>query len=136
MSYLLVIDDDSDFAQATARVLESDGHEVETKLEIEAGLESLREQRPDLLILDVMFPEDAAAGFEAARKVKSMGKEYRNMPVLLLTAVNQRFPLGFGPDDMDDQWLPVSDFLEKPVDFDVLRKKVEHMLSEAESGDE
>ena len=46
----------------------------------------------------------------------------------MLTAVNQKFPLGFGADDIDDDWLPVSDFLEKPVDLAVLTQKVQALL--------
>jgi len=46
----------------------------------------------------------------------------------MLTAVNTKFPLGFGPKDIDDRWLPVTDFLEKPVDFDVLICKVAQHL--------
>jgi len=37
-------------------------------------------------------------------------------------------PLGFNAGDIDDTWLPVSDFLEKPVDFEVLKKKVASFL--------
>ena len=133
MAYILVADDDKDFAEATATVLRDDGHEVDVKLEVEEALESIQERRPDLLVLDVMFPEDASAGFEAARKIQELGRDYKQMPVLMLTAINQRFPLGFGPEEIDENWLPVSDFMEKPVDFSVLRKKVDDLLEQAES---
>jgi hypothetical protein len=46
----------------------------------------------------------------------------------LLTAINARFPLGFGPNDIDSEWMPVTEFLEKPVDFDVLKDKVAKLL--------
>lgn len=127
MAHVLIIDDDEDFGRAAAKVLEGDGHDVDIELDIENGLASIDREKPDLLILDVMFPEDATAGFEAARKIKEMGKD-KDMPILILTAVNQRFPLGFGSRDADDRWLPVSDFLEKPVDFDVLLQKVSNLL--------
>jgi len=133
MAYILVADDDEDFAEATATILRDDGHEVVVELEVERALDSIQERRPDLLVLDVMFPEDASAGFDAARKIQQLGREYAQMPVLMLTAINQRFPLGFGPEEIDDDWLPVSDFMEKPVDFSILRKKVEDLLDEAES---
>ena len=42
----------------------------------------------------------------------------------MLTAVNQQFPLGFSNKDIDPTWLPVTDFVEKPVDFDALCQKV------------
>jgi hypothetical protein len=53
----------------------------------------------------------------------------------MLTAVNTRFPLGFGPKDIDERWLPVTDFLEKPVDFDTLRHKVAQLLPEDAAAD-
>ena len=76
-----------------------------------------------------MFPESSSAGFELARRIRKYDNELKNVPILLLTSVNAQFPLGFGTQDIDDQWLPVEDFLEKPVDYDVLSKKVSDMLS-------
>jgi hypothetical protein len=45
----------------------------------------------------------------------------------MLTAVNQQFPLGFSNKDIDPNWLPVTDFVEKPVDFAVLKEKLSQM---------
>lgn len=131
MANILVVDDDEDFAEATATVLRNAGHEVDVELDVESGLERVQEDHPDLLVLDVMFPEDSSAGFEAAREIERLGDEYSDMPVLMLTAINQRFPLGFSKEDIGEEWLPVSDFLEKPVDFDVLCDKVEALLEQS-----
>ena len=90
-----------------------------------AGGESFR---PDLVILDVMFPEDPSAGFELARSIQHDDENLKGIPILMLTAINVRFPLGFGSRDIDEEWLPVSDFLEKPIDLNVLRKKVADLL--------
>ncbi len=46
----------------------------------------------------------------------------------MLTAVNQKFPLGFSNSDIDSTWLPVAEFLEKPIDFDVLKAKINKVL--------
>ena len=43
---------------------------------------------------------------------------------------NMRFPLSFSAEDIDP-WLPVADFQEKPVDFDMLRAKVTKLLQKA-----
>ena len=132
MSYILIIDDDEDFANTVATVLQEDGHETDIELDTDSGLESLDSRQPDLLILDVMFPEDAAAGFELARELKQRADKFQSLPVLMLTAINQQFPLGFGRRDVDEEWLPVAEFLEKPVDFDTLREKVNELLEESE----
>lgn len=136
MAYVIIVDDDEDFAGAAATVLRSVGHEVSVALTTDAGLKSMEERRPDLAILDVMFPEDSGAGFELARQMHSHSESLKDVPVLMLTAVNSKFPLGFNSNDIDDTWMPVSEFVEKPVDFDVLCKKAAELLEKtASSGD-
>jgi DNA-binding response OmpR family regulator len=130
MAYVLIVDDDEDFALAVARVLGSAEHEVAIELDTDSGLKSMQARLPDLAILDVMFPEDSSAGFELARKMRHYSDELRDIPVLLLTAVNTQFPLGFSTRDIDADWMPVSDFLEKPVDFEVLCAKVSALLEQ------
>jgi CheY-like chemotaxis protein len=129
MAYLLIVDDDEDFAAATAKVLRDAGHEVEVELAIDSAIKSMRRRRPDLIVLDVMFPEDSSAGFTLAREIRHQMEQLKDVPVLMLTAVNQKFPLGFSEKDIDDHWLPVADFVEKPVEFDLLRRKVEGLLA-------
>jgi DNA-binding response OmpR family regulator len=129
MAYLLIVDDDEDFASTIATVLRQEGHEVQVELEIDSAVKSMENKPPDLAILDVMFPEDASAGFELARFMRHEKENLKNVPILMLTAINTKFPLGFGPKDIDDSWMPVTDFLEKPVDFDVLRDKVAKLLN-------
>ena len=129
MAYLLIVDDDEDFASTTATVLRTEGHEVQVELDIDSAVKSMESRPPDLAILDVMFPEDASAGFELARLIRHEKGELKDIPILMLTAINTKFPLGFGPKDIDESWMPVTEFLEKPVDFDVLRDKVAKLLS-------
>ncbi len=124
MAYLLIVDDDPEFASSVATVCQADGHEVVTAHTPADALASVAQRRPDGILLDVMFPEDPTAGFEIAREVQ---RKFGPIPILLLTAVNQEFPLGFSHKDYDAKWLPVVDFLEKPVDFAVLREKVRRL---------
>ena len=128
MAYIMIVDDDEDFASAASTVLQNAGYEVRVELDTECAVKSMEKRAPELVILDVMFPEDASAGFELARTMRYNNEKLKDISVLMLTAVNEKFPLGFGSRDIDNNWLPVSDFLEKPVDFDVLQKKVEDLL--------
>lgn len=128
MAYVLIVDDDEGFASAAAMALKAHGYEVEVELDIHQATARMGSRRPDLLILDVMFPEDSAAGFTLARALHQ-DEKLKEIPILMLTAINQRFPLGFSSRDIDDGWLPVSDFLEKPVDLEFLVSKVRHLLT-------
>jgi DNA-binding response OmpR family regulator len=128
MSYIMIVDDDDDFSFATATVLEEAGYEVRVESNIPGAEASLKTKQPDLLILDAMFPENSSAGFELARKIRQSDEAVKHVPILMLTAVNSKFPLGFCDKDIDDAYMPVEDFLEKPVDFDVLKNRVSNLL--------
>jgi DNA-binding response OmpR family regulator len=129
----MIVDDDDDFSFATATVLEEAGYEVRVESNIPGAESSLKSKQPDLLILDAMFPENSSAGFELARKIRQSEDPIKHVPILMLTAVNSKFPLGFCDKDIDDSYMPVEDFLEKPVDFDILKNRVSNLLKNRSS---
>jgi CheY-like chemotaxis protein len=130
MAYLLIVDDDTDFAAAVGTVLTNRGYEIGIETDSDKTLDRIHQRRPDGVILDVMFPENDKAGFEVARSIR---RTFGALPVLLLTAVNQSFPLGFSNKDLDPTWLPAVDFVEKPVDFALLCEKIANMLKDEEA---
>ena len=125
MAYLMIVDDDLDFAGALGTFLESQGYEVVVEPDPQKASGRIEQRRPDAVILDVMFPESDTAGFELAR---SLREAFGPLPVLMLTSINHRFPLGFGARDADSPALPAVDFLGKPVDFHQLAVKVANIL--------
>jgi CheY-like chemotaxis protein len=125
MAYVLIVDDDADFAEAVRGVLQSRGHEIAVETVSDRAIPRIQDRRPDAVILDVMFPENDMAGFEIARSIR---RQFGELPVLLLTAVNQSFSLGFSNQDLHTRWLPAADFLEKPVDLEVLCQKVSALV--------
>jgi len=133
MPKILVVDDDADFQRVHRVVLESRGFEVSAAYTAEEGLEKIRDEEPDLVILDVMLP-DGHEGFEVARQVREeLGQ--RDLPILMLTSIHARrqVPYRFAP---DDEWVPVDVFLDKPVEPEMLVNKVVEMLGEGPRADE
>lgn len=131
---ILTVDDDRDFVEALRIVLESGGYEVVAAHDAETGLEKLRSERPDLVLLDVMMPS-ATEGFHFVWKLRNLEGEYfRSVAVIVLTAIHERTELRFYPDSGDGtykagEYLPVQDFVDKPVDPKVLLDRVERVLS-------
>ena len=123
---ILIIDDDPDITEAMRVVLENEGYEVDNAIDGEDGMRRIKAARPDLIILDVMMTT-AEEGFDISRSLKKSA-EYKNIPILMLTAVKQKTGLDFKSVAGDDTWLPVEEFLDKPVKPDVLLKKVAELL--------
>ncbi|MBI5960608.1 MAG: response regulator [Chloroflexi bacterium] len=123
---ILIIDDDPDVVFALRMPLESSGYEVHDAHSQETGLAAVDTVKPDAIILDVMM-DTHTAGFQLAQKLHgpTAKEEHRQIPILMLTSVHQTTPLRFGP---DEDYLPVDDFIEKPVDPKVLIGKLEKAL--------
>ncbi len=131
MAYVMIVDDDEDMTNAVATVLQDAGHEVGIEPDTDKAVARMEERRPDLVILDVMFPSDKTAGFTLARAIRHHNEKLKGIPVIMLTAVHREYPeLRFSNRDIDDYWLPVAEYLSKPVDPSVLQEKVSALLSE------
>jgi CheY-like chemotaxis protein len=132
MPKILLIEDDVDMAEAVRMPLEANGYEVVHAATGEEGLQRVKEVEPDLIILDVMM-ETTTAGFQVSLKLRNPqpGSEYaayKDIPILMLTAIHDTTSLRFGP---DEAYLPVDDFVEKPLTPDVLLEKVAALLEKS-----
>lgn len=130
MAKLMIIDDDAGLMDDMFVILKNAGHTVTVSDTVDGAVEKLTADKPDLLILDVMFPDNPAAGFDLARKIRQT-REISNLPIVLLTGVNQHFPMDFSPGDIDSDWMPVQDFVDKPVDFKKLLMKISKLLGQS-----
>ena len=65
MARITIIDDDPDLAEDVSQILAGAGHQVRLRGDIDEAMEELNRSKPDLLILDVIFPENPAGGFLA-----------------------------------------------------------------------
>ena len=118
---ILIIDDDIDLVEAMRISLEGAGFEVIDVQEGKKGLEKLKTEKPDLVILDVMMGTQDE-GFHIAYQIRNNAAT-ADLPIIMLTAVGQETGFTFDK-DKDEDFLPVNEFLEKPVHPDLLLDKV------------
>ena len=124
---ILVVDDDPDYTKVLETILESKQYAVVTAGNRTEGMEKVRAERPNLVILDVMM-STWQDGFEMSRELKK-DAQLKDIPILILSAVEQRSGIGFKSTAGDPVWLPVDGFLDKPVEPQVLLAEVEKLLT-------
>ena len=81
---IILVDDDQDFCEILKSRLEKEGFTVEVAYDGEQGLEKVKSNPPDLLILDVMMPKKS--GLEVCKELKA-DSAYNEIPIIMLTAV-------------------------------------------------
>jgi CheY-like chemotaxis protein len=114
---ILVIDDDIDLVEIIRVTLENEGFAVIDAQNGERGLARAQQDKPDLILLDVMMGK-VDEGFQVAYQLRGDG-ETKDIPILMLTAVADQTGYDFDP-KADGEFLPVDEFLEKPVSPRVL----------------
>lgn len=129
MAKILIIDDDKDIIESMRVTLASKGHEAITAESGEEGLEKAKQERPDLIILDVMMP--GIDGFKSSQILKK-DPDMKKIPILMLTAIKDKMGLDFQKEAGDEDWLPVDAYCEKPLDHDHLIQQVEDLLKLAQ----
>ncbi len=126
---ILLVDDDLDFLEMHKAVLVNHGYEVMTATSAKEGLERVRTEMPDLIILDLMM-EKHDAGFSFSRRIKS-DPLFKKIPILMVTAVADTTGYKFSL-EKDGYWMKTDEFLDKPVDPSVLVDTVEKLLGQKE----
>ena len=119
---ILLVDDDVDLVKVMSGALESKAYEVIVAYNGREGLEKARQEKPDLVVLDILMP--VADGFTFAdefRKDPSLAK----IPVLALTSFSESLGQPFP--------FEVSEYIVKPIKPRDLVAKVEEFLSRAET---
>lgn len=126
MAYrVLVVDDDPDFVGAVTNVLNAKGYGVDSAPNGKIGVAKAKEQKPDIILLDVMMTTKSE-GFGVAREIHK-DEKLRNVPVIIITGIRKEMSLPFGFEP-DETWLPVKGVLEKPIKPEVLLKTVQENI--------
>lgn len=123
---ILIVDDDPDITEAISAVLEAHNYRMIVARDGEAGLAKLKEERPSLMILDLLMPK--MDGFAVCKELRDpRWAKYANIPILILSSVREdasrrRYELETG------LALDVDDYVEKPIDPFLLVQRVEKLL--------
>ncbi len=123
---ILVVDDDPDVSEAIGIILESNAYEVVIARDGFEGLTKLKEEKPDLMILDLLMPK--LDGFGVCKELKDpRWAKYGNIPIIILSSVREeaskrRYELETGLQ------LDVDDYIEKPIEHTILLDRVKNIL--------
>ena len=126
---ILLVDDDPDFIEMHKAVLQNHGFEVLTATNGQEGMERVRTDMPDLIILDLMM-EKHDSGFSFSSTIKS-DPLFKKIPILMVTSVAEATGYRFSLEE-DGYWMKTDDFLDKPVMPDVLINRVNGLLQRKE----
>ena len=123
---IVVIEDESDILEVLKYNLEREGYRVRTSRDGESGLQLVREENPDLVLLDLMLP--SLDGIEICRRLRE-DTVTRSLPVIMLTAKGEEsdvvLGLGVGADD----------YVTKPFSTGELTARIRAVLRRYELGE-
>jgi CheY-like chemotaxis protein len=120
---ILIVDDDPDFVEACRTVLTNAGYRVSAAANGEQGVQAMRRQQPDLVILDVMM-SGILDGLNASMRMKAELGLART-PILMVSSITSSEYAGMFP---TDEYIPVENFISKPVSPEQLLSEVRRLL--------
>jgi CheY-like chemotaxis protein len=126
VSKILIVDDDPDFCEATRLVLEKEGHQVICAASGNEGLERVKQDKPDLVILDVIM-STVLDGLATSQRMHD-DDQLRHVPVIMVTSIASTSYAELFP---TDEYVPVNAFLSKPVKPAELIRQVNRALPPA-----
>lgn len=123
MKKIMLVDDDADFIAMNKAVLENNGYKVVVAYSGKECIKKVKTEMPDLIVLDVMM-DNKTDGFHVTYDLRN-NEETKNIPILMVTSINKEVPYKF---ERDDTWLPVDEFVEKPLEPQKLLTEVKKRI--------
>jgi CheY-like chemotaxis protein len=123
MAKVLVVDDDPDFVKVTTKVLEKAGHQVASASNGARAIQAMRQDAPDVVLLDIMMSY-ILDGLDVSREMAE-DPTLKDIPVIMVTSLTGVKGSGMFP---TDEYVPVDEWLSKPVDPDTLLARVNQAL--------
>lgn len=121
---ILVIDDEPDFASIVQSNLRKEGFEVDVAYDGVEGLEKVKANPPDCIVLDVMMPEKD--GYEVCSELKG-DEKYQDIPIIMLTAVADHVG-STRYSHADGMSMEADDYLPKPASAEQITNSVKALV--------
>jgi CheY-like chemotaxis protein len=123
MARILVVDDDPDFVLVTRVILEAEGYQVTTASDGTTALEMMRQQRPDVVLLDVMM-STTLEGVDVAREMEA-DPQLRDVPIVMISSIATS---EYAAEFPDDESIPIAAWISKPIQPAVLLKTIRRFV--------
>jgi CheY-like chemotaxis protein len=123
---ILLVDNDVDFIDLNKAVLENSGFQVAVAYAGREVMDKVKFEQPDMIVLDLMM-EKHDSGFGVAKALKA-DPAYKNIPILMLTAVLGETGVDFNQ-DLDGYWMKTDAYANKPLTPEELVQKVNELLA-------
>jgi len=125
---VLLVDDEPDAVDFAKEIIESMGHNVIYAHDGKSGIDKMRQEKPDLVVLDVQMP--GKDGFQVFAEMKQDDK-LKSIPVIMLTGIKEKVGLGFSADDMGKYMgEKPDDYVEKPIEPSKLQQAVSKIIGD------
>ncbi|MDY6837068.1 MAG: response regulator [Thermodesulfobacteriota bacterium] len=122
---ILIVDDEIEQIDFASTILEETGHTLITAMDGREGMNKAKAEKPDLILMDIMMPEQGGIGMYQNLKHDD---ETKNIPVIIVTGITR----GGGFDDVlvrQDQDIPAPEgYIEKPMNPETVLKMVNDLL--------
>lgn len=121
--HIMVVEDDIDIANMLRIYFTGQGYEVHVANKGEQALEMIRQQLPNLIILDILLPD--MDGFAVCKQLRT-GSRTNHIPIIFLTQKDER------SDRIAGLELGADDYITKPFDIEELRLRAQNAIARAE----
>ena len=120
-SKILIVDDDKNIIETLKTRLETNGYRIITASNGLDGLDKARDEKPDLIILNVMMPQ--LDGIMTTLRLKGVA-ETKTTPIIIMTGIKERDNMILA------RHVGASDYITKPFESSELLKKIDKLLTE------
>jgi CheY-like chemotaxis protein len=123
MARVLIVDDDPDFALICRTVLQEAGHEIREAANGSQALKMMREEKPDVVLLDVMM-STTLEGVDVSKTMEA-DPELKDVPIIMVSSIATT---EYASDFPDGEAIPIQAWISKPIQPKVLLNVVKRFV--------